>query len=149
MKYLKLSLGFIVIALVIFVCGANFLHNTVRPSPEIKSLMDEKIDDFHQKLIQNKFKEIYAESDSELKQKYSEQEFIDYLKKAKENFGNDLPKSNVNSQESLINTIGRKLGKRVFQQEVFKVSEKPNYKSEIFRWAIYSNDNIKLISYEY
>jgi hypothetical protein len=149
MKYLKRTIGFLVIALVIFVCGASFLHNTVRPSPEIKSLMDAKIDDFHQKLIQNKFAEIYAESDPELKDKYSEQEFIDYLKKAKEKFGNDLPKANVNSQESLINTIGRKLGKKVFQQELVIVSEKPNYKSEMFRWVLYSNDNIKLLSCDY
>lgn len=149
MKYLKHTIGFLVLALVIVVCGANFLHNTVRPSPEIKSLMDEKIDDFHKKLIQDEFNEIYAESDSELKQKYSEQEFIDYLKRAKEKFGNDLPKANVNSQESLINTIGRKLGRKVFQQQDFKVSEKPNYKSETFRWVIYSNDNIKLVSYDY
>ncbi len=149
MKYLKRTIGFLVIALVIIVCGANFLHNTTRPSPEIKSLMNAKIDDFHQKLIQNKFAEIYAESDSELKNKYSEQEFIDYLKKAKEKLGSNIPKANLDSQESLINTIGRKLGKKVFQQELITIAERPNYKSEMFRWVIYSKDEIRLLSYDY
>lgn len=149
MKYLKRIIGFLIVGVVILFCGANFLHNTVRPSPEIKSLMDAKIDDFHKKLIQNKFAEIYAESDSELKNKYNEQDFIEYLKKAKEKLGSDLPKADVNSQESLLNTIGRKSGRKVFQQETITISEKPNYKSEIFRWVIYSKDEIRLLSYDY
>lgn len=149
MKNLKRIIGFLVLTLITLFCGMIFLHNTVRPNAEIKFLMDAKIDDFHQKLIQNKFTEIYAESDSELKNKYSEQEFIDYLKKAKEKLGDDIPKANVTSQESLLNTIGRKSGRKVFQQQSITISEKPNYKSELFRWVIYNDEDVRLVSYEY
>lgn len=148
MKYLKRIIGFLVIAVVIIICGTSFLHNTTRPSPEIKSIMDKKIDEFHQKLVEEKFAEIYTESDSTLKNKFSEQEFVDYLRKAKEKFGNEIPKANVDSQESLMNRIGRKLGKPVFQQQSITISEQPNYKSEIFRWVIYSDNEIRLSSYD-
>ena len=149
MKYPKRIVGFVVLFLVVIVCGANCLHNTTRPSPEVTALMNKKIDDFHQKLIQNKFGDIYAESDSELKSKFSEQEFVDYLGKAREKFGSEIPKANINLQENLINILRRKWGKPVVQYAFNTIAEKPNYKSETFRWVIYSNDEIRLLSYDY
>ena len=111
--------------------------------------MDKKIDDFHEKLVHRKFDEIYAESDPGLKENSSEQQFIEYLKNAREKLGTNLPRANVDSLESLLNTICRKLGKKAYQQESVEISGPPNYKSEIFRWVIYSNDEIRLLSYKY
>jgi len=111
--------------------------------------MNKKIDDFHQKFVQEKFTDIYTASDSKLKDKFSEEEFIEYLRKAKDKFGDNLPKANVNSQENLVNTIRRKFGKSVTHQEYIIISEQPNYKSERFIWVIYSNDDVRLLAYEY
>lgn len=149
MKRLKKIIGFLVIGIVVLVCATTFLSNTTRPSPEISILMNKKIDDFHQKFVQEKFTDIYSESDSKLKDKFSEQEFIEYLRKAKDKLGDNLPKANINSQENLINTIRRKLGKSVTHQEYITISEQPNYKSERFIWVIYSKDDVRLLVYEY
>jgi hypothetical protein len=149
MKYTKHILGFVVLFFVVIVCGTTFLSNTTRLSPEITTLINKKIDDFHQKLIQGKFADIYSESDSQLKDKFGEREFIEYLRKAKEQFGNNLPKANVNSQENLITTIRRKLGKPVTHQQYITISEQPNYKSERFIWVIYGIDDVRLLIYEY
>lgn len=149
MKILKRILIVLLLGTIFLFAGATFLHNTVRPSPEVKSLMDRKIDDFHQKLIHEEYAEIYAESDSGLKREYKENEFIDYLKKAREKLGDDLPKADISSQESLLNTIGRKFGRKVFQLEIIEITQPPNYKSEMFVWAIYGNGEIRLSSYKY
>src|SRR5262245_36343909 len=122
------------------ICGANFLHNTTRPSSEITASLNNKIDHFHERLMEGKFSDIYADADAELKSKHSETEFTVYLQKAQEKFGNEMPRANVNSQESLINTLKRKLGKPVVQLESITIAEKPNYQSEVFRWVIYRND---------
>lgn len=149
MKRLKKIIGCLVVGIVVLFCAATFLSNTTRPSSEISILMNKKIDDFHQKFVQEKFTDIYTASDSKLKDKFSEEEFIEYLRKAKDKFGDNLPKANVNSQENLVNTIRRKFGKSVTHQEYIIISEQPNYKSERFIWVIYSNDDVRLLAYEY
>ncbi len=54
---------------------------------KIEKILAESEIKFHDLFNQEKFQEIYAESDNELKTKFDEQQFVSYLKFVKNDFG--------------------------------------------------------------
>ena len=123
--------------------GCTFVEN-----PEIENELTKSVNNFHAFFNQEKFNEIYSEADDELKNKFSEQQFVSYLEVVK---GNDVGKlkdiTHVWLKDDLKDVAKRILVRRTrFSNVELTFTEKAMFR-EKFEWNL-SNGEAKLVAYE-
>jgi hypothetical protein len=106
----------------------------------VEKLIKGGVLEFHQKMNNERFNEIYADSDEELKRQFSEEVFVMQLREAQ---------AFVFIKDELVDGAKRTVG---FQREKFTHVELINDESqrkatEHFEWKV-KDDQVKLVSYE-
>lgn len=139
MKPLKLIL---ILALSGCLFGCAFEENR-----EVEKKLTDRINNFHALFNQEKFQEIYNESDDELKTKFAEQQFVSYLKFVKNDFGEIKETPHVWINDELRDGAKRILFKRTKFSNVEMVGTDKAIFREKFEWNLRDNE-AKLASYE-
>lgn len=140
MKSLKL-----ILVLILSVCllGCAFEENR-----EVEGKLTESVNNFHVLFNQEKFNQIYSDADEELKNKFTERQFVSYLEVVKQNDVDELkevPRVWIENESSDgIESI--LFGKKIFFNTVTIYTGK-NIHIEYFEWKL-ANDKAKLVSYE-
>ncbi len=134
---------FVIFIFVTFLASCPFDDNR-----KIEKLLAESEIKFHDLFNQEKFQEIYAESDDELKNKFTEQQFTSYLEVLRSNFGEIKQKPHVWIEDELKDGVKRVLFKKTrFSHVELATTEKAIYR-EKFKWNLRNNE-VKLASYEF
>ena len=129
------------------ILSANLLGCAFEENREIENKLTKSINDFHTLFNQEKFQEIYAESDDELKTKFAEQQFVSYLKFVKNDFGEIKETPHVWINDELKDGAKRILFKRTKFSNVEMVGTEKAIFREKFEWYLRDNE-AKLASYE-
>ena len=140
MKLLKLILFLIL--------SVNILGCAFEENREVENKLTKSVNNFRNLFNQEKFNQIYSEADDELKNKFTEQQFVSYLKVVKENDVEILKDiSHVWLEDDLKDGVKRILFKKTkFLHVELASTEKANYR-EKFGWNL-RNGEAKLASYE-
>ncbi len=139
MKFLKLIL---VLIFSIYLLGCAFEENR-----EVEKKLTVSINNFHDLFNQEKFEQIYAEADEELKNKYTEQQFVSYLEVIKNDVGEIDVKPHVWIDDELKDGIKRVLFQRTrFSSFELVSTERAIYREKVDWKLIYSEP--KLISFQ-
>ncbi len=140
MKTLKLIL-ISVLSVCFFGCAFEENH-------QVENKLTESVNNFHALFNQEKFNQIYSEVDDELKNKFTEQQFVSYLEVVKSNDAKELKQiSHVWLKDDLKDVAKRILVKRTrFSNVELVYTEKAIFR-EKFEWNLRSGQP-KLIVYE-
>lgn len=136
---------------IILLFSLVFVECAFDENRQIEEMMRKSIIKFHQQVNNERYSEIYAKADKELKNKYSEQEFIERLRAVHAKF-NALPDEAlmVSIKDEIFDGIRRTAGfKRTRFSHVELISDETERKAtEHFEWSVI-NDQAKLASYEF
>ncbi len=139
MKMLSLIL---VLILSICVLGCTYKEN----QGIVKKLSD-SFDNFHGLFNQEKFDRIYSEADVELKNKFTEQQFVSYLEVVKNDVGEINIKPHIWINSDLKDEVKRIFFERTeFSNSQVISTEKSKY-TEKFHWIVRDGE-AKITSYE-
>ena len=130
------------------ILSVNFLGCAFEENREVENKLTKSVNNFHALFNQEKFNQIYSDADDELKNKFTEQQFVSYLEVVKENDVEELKQiPHVWLEDDLKDGIKRILFKKTkFSHVELASTEKANYR-EKFGWNL-RNDEAKLASYE-
>lgn len=140
MKSLKL-----ILVLIFWVClsGCAFEENR-----EIEKKLTNGVNNFHALFNQEKLNQIYLEADDELKNKFTEQQFVSYLEVVKDNDVRELKEiSYVWLQDDLKDAVKRAFVKKTKFSNVELVASDKAVFREKFEWNLKSGEP-KLSAYE-
>lgn len=134
-----------ILVLVLSICllGCAFEGNQ-----EVKKNLRESVNNFHILFNQEKFDQIYSNADEELKNKFTQQQFVSYLEFVKKNDVGELkevPQVWIEN-ESSDGIAGILFRKKIFSSIVTIYTERNIY-IEYFEWKL-KNGEAKLVSYE-
>ncbi len=139
MKTLKL-----ILVLILSICffGCAFEENR-----EVENKLTKGVNNFHALFNQEKFNQIYLEADDELKNKFTEQQFVSYLEVVKDNDVEKLKEiSHVWLKDDLKDAIKRiRFKKTKFSNIELAATDRAIFR-EKFEWNLKS-DEVKLTSY--
>jgi hypothetical protein len=114
---------------------------------KIEKIMAESEIKFQDLFNQERFQEIYVESDNELKTKFTEQQFVSYLKFAKNDFGEIKETPHVWINDELKDGAKKILFNRTKFSDVEMVGTEKAIFREKFEWNLRDNE-ARLASYE-
>ena len=139
MKVLKLIL-FLILSANLFGCA--FIEND-----EVEAKLLKSVNNFHVLFNQEKFNQIYSEADDELKNKFTEQQFVSYLEVVKDKDVEKLEQiSSVWLEDDLKDGIKRIVFKKTkFSNIEMVFTEKAMFR-EKFEWNLKSGEP-KLTAY--
>jgi len=134
---------FLLLLLSVCFFGCAFQENR-----EVENKLTKSVSNFHALFNENKFNQIYSEADDELKNKFTEQQFVSYLEVVK---GNDVEKlkdiTHVWLKDDLKDVAKRILVKKTkFSNVELAFTEKAMFR-EKFEWNLRSGE-AKLTAYE-
>lgn len=135
----------LLLVLILLACsfGCAFEENR-----EIEKQLTSSVNNFRAKFNQEKFNQIYSEADEELKNKFTEQQFVNYLKVIKDdNIDNLKETSHVWLQDELKDAIKRIIVKKTKFSNVELASSGKTLFREKFEWNLKSGEP-KLTVYE-
>lgn len=112
----------------------------------IEKILAENEIKFHNLYNQEKFYEIYSEADNELKNKFTERQFVSYLEVVKNDVGNIESKPLVWIEDELRDGLKRIFVKRTTFSTFDLVSTKEAIYREKFEWKLIE-DKAKLVSF--
>lgn len=126
----------------IYLLGCAFEENQ-----EIEKKLTDSVNNFHALLNQEKFEQIYLEGDDELKNKFTELQFVSHLEAIKNDVGEIKEESHVWIDDELKDGIKRILFRRTkFSSFELISTEKAIYR-EKFDWNLVENQ-AKLVSFQ-
>lgn len=131
-----------VLVVLIFFAACPFDENR-----QIEAMLEESEDKFHYLYDQDKFQQIYIESDDELKNKFTEQQFILYLKNRKDITGNIEVTPLVSIKDDLKDGVKRVFVTRTKFSNVELAYTETAIFREKFEWNLKGNE-AKIVSYE-
>jgi hypothetical protein len=128
----------LILVLIISIC---FLGCAFEENREIEKKLTRSVNNFHSLFNQEKFHQIYTEADGELKNKFSEQQFVSYLNIVKNNDVRELKQiSSVWLGDDLKNGIKRIVFKKTrFSNLEMVFTEKAMFR-EKFEWNLRSGE---------
>ena len=135
----------LILLLIISIClfGCAFEENR-----EVEKKLTESVNNFHALYNQEKFNQIYSEADSELKNKFTEQQFISYLEVVKSNDAQELKEiKHVWLEDDFKDGAKRVFFKRTKFSDVEMIGTEKAIFREKFEWNLTDNE-AKLASYE-
>jgi hypothetical protein len=117
---------------------------------KVEKLIKNGVLEFHQKMNEEQFGEIYANADEELKGRVFEHVFVTQLRDTRSKFKTFPAKAFVFIEDELIDGAKRTAG---FKREIFKhveliTDESQRKATEHFEWKV-KGDQVKLVSYEF
>ena len=140
MKVLKLILFLLL--------SANLFGCAFEENREVENKLTKSVNTFHTLFNQEKFNQIYSESDDELKNKFTEQDFVYYLEVVKDNDAKELKQiSRVWLEDDLRDGIKRIVFKKTKFSDVEMVFTEKAMFREKFEWNLRSGEP-KLSAYE-
>lgn len=114
----------------------------------VEKQLTSSANNFRAKFNQEKFDQIYSEADEELKNKFTEQQFVNYLKVIKDNNIDNLKEtSHVWLEDELKDAIKRIIVKKTKFSNVELASSGETLFREKFEWNLKSGEP-KLAAYE-
>jgi hypothetical protein len=139
MKTLK---AVFVLFLSIFLLGCPFEENR-----KVEKMLADSVNNFHILFNQEKFKEIYLGMDDELKNRFTEQQFVSYLEVVKNDIGEINTKPLISIKDDLKDGVKRFWSKKTkFSNSDLISTEKAIYVEKI-EWNIKDNE-AKISNYE-
>jgi len=125
-----------------FLLGCPFEENR-----KIEKKLARSVNDFHELFNQEKFGEIYAAADDELKGKFTEQQFVSYLEVVKNDIGEIKTKPFISIKDELKDGARRIWSKRTkFSNSDLIPAENAIYVEKI-EWNVKDNE-AKISNYE-
>ena len=140
MKTAKL-VSILILSICLFGCAFEENH-------QVENKLTTSVNNFHALFNQEKFNQIYEDADKELKNKFTEQQFVSYLEVVKDNDADELKQiSHVWLKDDLKDVAKRILIKRTkFSNVELVFTEKAMFR-EKFEWNLKSGEP-KLAAYE-
>jgi hypothetical protein len=118
-----------------------FLGCAFEENREVENKLTKGVNNFHALFNQEKFNQIYSEADDELKNKFTEQQFISYLEAVKDNDAGELKQiSHVWLRDDLKDAVKRVVFKKTnFSHVELAFTEKAMFR-EKFEWSLKSGE---------
>jgi hypothetical protein len=140
-----MRIRFLILLMLVLVGSASCSYEAKRKS---ETAVEQSVDKFHDRLNQQQYREIYAESDPELRSRATEIELTAQLVNAHEQMGTITSKASVHIDDGIVRAIRRAFsgGRERVTHGHFASSDEV-LANERFVWLV-ENDLPRLVSYE-